>query len=100
MHERYAYGAVIFLMLLIPDRRFRWLAMALGVVFTMNLLAAIPPTPAIGELIAIDGLIGLVGSMAMLIITAVAFSWLLPKPARERSGQDHQVAVVADTGGL
>jgi Gpi18-like mannosyltransferase len=100
MHERYAYGAVIFLMLLVPDRRFRWLALTLGVVFTLNLLAAIPPTPAIGELIPIDGLMGLAGSVAMLAVMGIAFAWLLPRPARERSGQDHRVAVVADTGGL
>jgi hypothetical protein len=100
MHERYAYGAVIFLMLLVPDRRFRWLALALGIVFTLNLLAAIPPTPAIAELIPIGGLMGLLGSVAMLSIMGVAFAWLLPRPVGERSGQDHRVAAVADAGGL
>ena len=100
MHERYAYGAVIFLMLLVPDRRFRWLALALGVVFTLNLLAAIPPSPAIAELIPIGGVTGLLGSLAMLVITGIAFAWLLPRPARAPSGQDLQVAAVPDTGGL
>ena len=38
MHERYAYGALIFLLLLVPERRFIWLAIAFGVVFTLNLL--------------------------------------------------------------
>jgi Gpi18-like mannosyltransferase len=99
MHERYSYGAVIFLMLLVPDRRFRGLALALGVVFTLNVLAAIPPTPAIGELIPIGGVMGLVGSVAMLAITGIAFAWL-PRPARARTAQDHQVAAVADSGGL
>ena len=99
MHERYAYGAVVFLMLLIPDRRFRWLGLGLGIVFTLNLLAAIPPTPAIGELIPIGGLTGLLGSLAILVVTGLAYAWL-PKPERERSGQDHQVAAVADAGGL
>ncbi len=45
MHERYSYGALVFLMLLVPDVRMRWLGLAFGVVFTLNLLAAIPPTP-------------------------------------------------------
>ena len=49
MHERYAYGALVFLMLLVPDVRMRWLGVAFGVVFTLNLLAAVPPTPEIGR---------------------------------------------------
>ena len=49
MHERYAYGALVFLALLIPERRLRWLGVAFGIVFTLNLLAAVPPTPAIGR---------------------------------------------------
>ena len=44
MHERYAYGALVFLMLLIPEARVRWLGLAFGVVFTLNLVAAIPAT--------------------------------------------------------
>lgn len=99
MHERYAYGAIIFLMLLLPDRRFRWLALALGVVFTLNLVAAIPPTPAIGELVPIGGLLGIAGSLAMLAIAGLAFAWL-PRPTGEPSGDDHRVAAVPGAGGL
>jgi hypothetical protein len=69
MHERYAYGALVFLMLLIPEARVRWLGVAFGVVFTLNLLAAVPPTPAIGELLPVDGWLGIAGSVAMLAIT-------------------------------
>ena len=44
MHERYAYAALVFLALLIPERRFLAIWIAFGVVFTLNLLAAVPPT--------------------------------------------------------
>ena len=70
MHERYAYGALVFLMLLIPEARVRWLGIAFGVVFTLNLLAAVPPTPQIEALLPVDGWLGIVGSVAMLAITA------------------------------
>jgi hypothetical protein len=66
MHERYAFGALAFLVLAFPDRRAAWLALAFGVVFTLNLLAAAPPTDAIHELLPIDGLLGVVGSLAMV----------------------------------
>jgi hypothetical protein len=99
MHERYAYGAVIFLLLLVPDRRYRWLAIAIGVVFTLNLLAAIPPTPAIGELVPIGGAMGIAGSVAMLVITGLAFAWL-PRPTGELPRQDHRVAAPSGAGGL
>ena len=55
MHERYAYGALVFLLLLIPEARLRWLSVAFGVVFTLNLLAAVPPTPEIGAFLPIGG---------------------------------------------
>ncbi len=70
MHERYAYGALVFLMLLIPEARVRWLGIAFGVVFTLNLLAAVPPTPQIAAWLPVDGWLGIVGSVAMLAITA------------------------------
>ena len=79
MHERYAYGALIFLLLLLPERRVRWLTIAFGVVFTANLLAATPPTPDIGAWFAIDGPTGVVGSIAMLAIAAASL-WLLLNP--------------------
>ena len=66
MHERYAFGALIFLTLLIPETRVRWLAIAFAVVFTLNLLAAVPPTPEIASLLPVGGWLGIVGSVAML----------------------------------
>jgi len=79
MHERYAYGALVFLLLLLPDPRVRWLTLALAVVFTLNLLAAAPPSTAIGDLLPVGGALGLAGSVAMLVITCSAL-WLLIAP--------------------
>ena len=53
MHERYSYGALVFLMLLLPDRRMRWLGLGFGIVFTLNVLAAVPPTPEIAGLLPV-----------------------------------------------
>ncbi|MEX2185119.1 MAG: hypothetical protein WEC14_11795, partial [Chloroflexota bacterium] len=66
MHERYAYAALIVLALLFGEMRMRWLWVALGVVFTLNLLAAVPPTPEIRELLPVAGPLGMAGSVAML----------------------------------
>jgi Gpi18-like mannosyltransferase len=80
MHERYAYGAVILIALLIAEPAARWLGIALGVVFTANLLAAIPPTPEIGSLLPVTGLLGVAGSIAMLAITYAALRLLVAAP--------------------
>ena len=79
MHERYAYAAVVFLAATIPDRRGLWLASAAGIVFTLNLVAAAPPTPDIGRLLQIAGPLGIVGSLAMLAIT-IATLGLMTSP--------------------
>lgn len=83
MHERYAFGALAFLPLAFPDRRVLWLWAALGVVTTLNLLAAIPPTTEIGAALPIDGPLGIGGSIAMLAILAATLVLL-----RERSAVD------------
>ena len=77
MHERYAYAAVIFLVLLLPDGRMRWLWVALSVVFTINLLAAIPPTPTIGEWLPVSGPLAIAGSIAIIALTLISLAWLL-----------------------
>ena len=79
MHERYAYGALVFLMLLLVERPIRALAIGFGIVFTLNLLAAVPPTPAIGELLPVDGALSVAGSVAMLGFTVLCL-WLLRRP--------------------
>jgi hypothetical protein len=72
MHERYAYAALIFLVFVLPERRLSWLWLAFGVVFTLNLLAAVPPTPAIEQFLPIAGPLGIAGSIAMVVITFVS----------------------------
>lgn len=80
MHERYAYGALVFLALLVAEPGARWLALAFGVVFTLNLLAAIPPTPEIGTLLPVAGVLGIAGSVAMLAITFAAVRMMAASP--------------------
>jgi Gpi18-like mannosyltransferase len=69
MHERYVFGALVFLVLLIPERRMLALWLAFGVVLTLNLLAAIPPSEQIRALLPISGPLGVAGSVAMVAIT-------------------------------
>jgi Gpi18-like mannosyltransferase len=85
MHERYAFGALVFLVLAFPDRRAAALAVAFGVVFTLNLLAAIPPTPGIDATLDVGGPLGIIGSIAMLaILAAVAVELRAPAGEPER----------------
>jgi len=93
MHERYSYGALVFLMLLIPDVRMRWLGVAFGVVFTLNVLAAVPPTPWVATVLPIAGPLGIAGSVAMLAIMGVVVAMLVRT-------QDHRAEVEAGIGGL
>ena len=65
MHERYAYGALVFLVLLLPDRRILALWLAFSVVFTVNLLVAVPPTTLIERAVPVFGPLGVLGSIAM-----------------------------------
>jgi hypothetical protein len=85
MHERYGFGALAFLVLAFPDRRAAWLALAFGVVFTLNLLAAVPPTPEIGRLLPIAGPLGIAGSVAMLACLAATIAILRSEPPAEDS---------------
>ena len=80
MHERYAYAAIVFLVLLLAEPRARWLWLALSVVFTVNLFAAVPATPGMAETLPVGGLLGILGSVAMLAITLVGLAWLRTRP--------------------
>jgi hypothetical protein len=87
MHERYAYGALVFLALLFPERRFLVMWLVFSVAFTLNLLAAVPPTAEIGRLLPVQGPLGIAGSIVMLGVT-VAVVWALlsaPPPDKEAS---------------
>ncbi len=68
MHERYAFAVLAFLPLAFPDRRVLVLSVVFGVAYTLNLLAAAPPTEAIGSAIPIGGPLGVVGSITILVV--------------------------------
>jgi len=74
MHERYAYAALIVVLLLIPDRAVRWMAAVLGVVFTLNLISAVPATPALQAALPVDGALGIAGSILMTGVSIVCLS--------------------------
>jgi hypothetical protein len=95
MHERYAYGALVFLPLAFPDRRVLALTVAFGIAFTLNVLAAIPPTPTIGATVPIGGPMGEIGSLAMLAILGATFE-LLRREAAPVPAPTGEPAVAAD----
>ncbi len=70
MHERYSYAALIFPILLLAEARVRWWWLALSAVVTVNLLAAIPPTPGIAGLLPPTGLLAVVGAVVMTALGA------------------------------
>ena len=74
MHERYAYAALIVVLLLIPDRAVRWMTAVLGVVFTLNLISAVPATPALQAALPVDGALGIAGSILMTGVSIVCLS--------------------------
>jgi Gpi18-like mannosyltransferase len=94
MHERYAFPALVFLALWLPERRVRWTWIVFGVAFTLNLLAAIPPTDLVRRLLPVDGPVGILGSVVLTLVTAVTLALVVRPPRRDevspergRSGQ-------------
>ncbi len=81
MHERYAYAAAIFLILLIADPRLRWLTVGVGIAVTLNLWWAIPPAPIFSAALPRNGILGILGPLLMLCLTVVAVSLTAARPA-------------------
>lgn len=69
MHERYAYAALVMLVLLIDERQVRWLWLAVGAVLSLNLFAAIPPTPGIEAVLPVGGALGILGALILTGLT-------------------------------
>ncbi len=86
MHERYAYGAVVFLALLLPERGPRLAWIAFGILFTLNLAAAIPATPVLAS-VPLGGALGIAGSLGMLSLTAACLWLLLRAPPVGAAGR-------------
>ena len=86
MHERYAYGAVVFLALLLRERGPRLAWIAFGILFTLNLVAAIPATQELAS-IPVGGAPGIAGSLGMLALTAACVWLLLREPPVGAAGR-------------
>ena len=76
MHERYAYAAVIFLVLLLPETKLRWTWIALSIAYTLNLMAAVPPTPEFRSILQVSGPLGIAGSITVLAVTVITLDAL------------------------
>lgn len=70
MHERYAYAAVLFLLVLVYDRRAYVLWFVLSVVLTLNLLSAAPASALIQRTLPHSGPVSIVGSIVLTACTA------------------------------
>ena len=88
MHERYAYAALIVVLLLIPHRGIRWFTGVLAVVFTLNLVAAVPATPTLEAALPVAGLLGIAGSVAIVGLSTLALRWLVADRAKPRPERD------------
>ncbi len=97
MHERYAFPALVFLALWLPERRVRQTWIVLGVAFTANLLAAIPPADLIHQLLPANGIVGVVGSVVMTLVTAMTVTLVIRPPDRDDVSVPSRVASIATT---
>ena len=67
MHERYGFATVVLLALLVDDRRARWLSIAFGAVFAINVVAAASGR-YLGGLVDVVGPNGIAGSIATVVV--------------------------------
>jgi len=87
MHERYSYGAVIFLAAAMSGRVRAAAWAVLAVAATANVIAAIPPSTVPGSLIPLGGPVGIAGSVAILGAAAgVVLLLRLPSGRRSTAG--------------
>jgi Gpi18-like mannosyltransferase len=95
MHERYAFPALIFLALWLPERRVRITWIVFGVALTLNLLAAIPPTDLVRQILPVAGPVGILGSLVLTVVTAVTLTLVVRPPERDEVAARPTVASVA-----
>jgi hypothetical protein len=77
MHERYAFAALVFLPLALPDRRVLGVWVGFGILFTLNLLWAIPPSAPFEAALTDVRLWGFVGPIGMIALTIAVVGLLL-----------------------
>jgi len=94
MHERYAFAALVFLALLLPDRRVLALWLVFSFVFTLNLLAAIPPTPEVGAALPVFGPLGVVGSIVMTGCMLASVALVIEEGRRAQASQAPETEAV------
>jgi hypothetical protein len=80
MHERYAYAAIIFPILLLMQPRILAWWLALSGLVTLNLVSAIAATPGLQALLPQTGLLPVVGAIVFLVLTVWLFVELLRQP--------------------
>lgn len=75
MHERYAYAAVVLLLLVIYDRRAYVLWLVLGATLSLNLLSAAPANALVQRILPHSGPVSIIGSIVLTACTIAAL-WL------------------------
>ncbi len=76
MHERYAFAALVFLAPLLDRRPVQLAWGILAFAISLNVVAGAPPDE-IGPIIALGGLVGVAGSIGMIVATAIVFAMLV-----------------------
>lgn len=76
MHERYAYASLVLLAPLLSRRSIQVVWVTLGAAISLNLVAGAPPDQ-MGQIIPVAGPVGTLGSIAMILATAIMFALLL-----------------------
>jgi len=76
MHERYAFAALVFLAPLLGRRPVQVAWGILAVAISLNVVAGAPPD-AIGQIVPLGGLVGVLGSAAMIVATALVVAALV-----------------------
>ena len=69
MHERYAFAAFIFLILLLDERPTRWVWIVFGTVLMFDLFSAAPATVVMQQVLPNSGPVAIVGSVVVTLST-------------------------------
>ena len=76
MHERYAFAALVFLAPLLARRPVQVAWGILAVAISLNVVAGAPPDE-LGPIIPLGGIVGVAGSIGMIVTTAIVFALLV-----------------------